>query len=631
MDHTTEQLAGETSRTTAPAAARAVRVAGRAALASALLLTAGAAPAADGPEQPAPVAGSLPSAVSSDIERFVRANGLDRPPPASAPARPPLAGRPAQGTATRPAPLAPPRVAAAPAQEPGAGGGAPRATMPPGMPAGPRRADRAPATSPLAAAPRVQAPPLAPEDLRFPINLAAALRLSDARPLVVAAAQARVWVAEAALTQAKLLWVPDLNLGFSYIRHDGGGPDFNKGLMTAPSVNFFYAGAGLTGYIATTDAIYEPLVARQLLNAAHWDAQAAKNDALLRTAEAYFRVHRSRGTYASLLYTVGLGGKLVVELEALGRDLVPAYEVQRARNTVAELQQQAVSARERWRVDSASLTRVLRLDPRAVLEPLERDHSQVTLLDPARPLDDLMAVALANRPELGSRRASVAAAEAGIRREKARPLLPTVLLNGFQTPGGMLFQGGIFGLGPNGSLNQWVGRDDVSVQCIWQLENFGVGNLARIKAQRGMQSQAIVDLRRAQDRVAEEVTAARARLQSAAARVRQADRSVRAGAYAFNGAFEGLRQTSRFGDDVLVLISRPQEVVYALELLQRSFNEYFATVAEYNGAQFALFHALGYPAREVAELRLPGEPVPVDVARPGYLPPVGHGPPPATR
>ena len=87
--------------------------------------------------------------------------------------------------------------------------------------------------------------PLEPTDLRFPINLATALRLSDARPLIVAAAQASVWVAEAQLTRAKVLWVPQLNIGFDYIRHDGGGPDFNKGIMTAPSVNFFYGGAGL--------------------------------------------------------------------------------------------------------------------------------------------------------------------------------------------------------------------------------------------------------------------------------------------------------------------------------------------------------------------------------------------------
>ena len=127
--------------------------------------------------------------------------------------------------------------------------------------------------------------PLESTDLRFPINLATALRLSDARPLIVAAAQAGVWVAEAELTRAKVLWVPTLNIGFDYIRHDGGGPDFNKGIMTAPSVNFFYGGGGMSGNISTTDAILQPLVARQVLNARHWDIQTAKNDALLADRE----------------------------------------------------------------------------------------------------------------------------------------------------------------------------------------------------------------------------------------------------------------------------------------------------------------------------------------------------------
>ena len=95
------------------------------------------------------------------------------------------------------------------------------------------------------AAVNISPAPLEPTDLQFPINLATALRLSDARPLIVAAAQASVWVAEAELTRAKVLWVPQLNIGGDYIRHDGGGPDFNKGLLTSPSVNFFYGGGGL--------------------------------------------------------------------------------------------------------------------------------------------------------------------------------------------------------------------------------------------------------------------------------------------------------------------------------------------------------------------------------------------------
>jgi hypothetical protein len=120
-----------------------------------------------------------------------------------------------------------------------------------------------------------------------------------------------------------------------------------------------------------------------------------------------------------------------------------------------------------------------------------------------------------------------------------------------------------------------------------------------------------------------------ARVQSAAARVSQADRALRAGIITFNGHLEGMRETRRLAN-VLVLSFRPQEAVYSLDLLSRAFNEYFTTVAEYNRAQFELFHALGYPASEIAKLRIPGEVQPVETVRPPYLPPVGNGPPPAT-
>ena len=210
-----------------------------------------------------------------------------------------------------------------------------------------------------------------------------------------------------------------------------------------------------------------------------------------------------------------------------------------------------------------------------------------------------------------------------------RPFLPSIMVNGFQTPNELL-QAGIFGLGPNSSLNQWTGRDDLSYQPLWQLEGLGIGNLARIKEQRGEQSRAIIELFKTQDMVAADVTRAQARFQSAAARVVQADRALRTAIITFNGNFEGLQQTTRFGD-VLVLVNRPQEVVFALQLLKLAFDEYFTTVADYNRAQFELFRALGYPAREIALLRPPGEIVPVETQRPAFLPPVGNGPPPATR
>jgi hypothetical protein len=496
---------------------------------------------------------------------------------------------------------------------------------------------------------KLDLPPLESGDLRFPINLATALRLADARPLVVASAQASAWVAEAMLQKAKVLWLPAFMMNVDYSRHDGFGPDFNGGANVPQGVNalgqsdpgsfgkpinqnlnWFIAGVSLYQVLALTDAIFQPLASRQDLNAKRWDIQTAKNDALLETARAYFNVHKYRGQYAGSLYCVEEGRKLLAKIDSLRSDLIPAVEVDRARNLLAFLEQQAVSARENWRVASADLTQVLRLDPRAVVVPLEHDHLQITLIDPSRSLDDLIPIGLTNRPELASQQAIIQAALVRIRQEKMRPLLPAIMITGWQTPGGMPTQAGIFGTGNGGKLNLWSFRDDISTQLVWQFQNLGLGNLALIKKRRGEQSRATAALFQIQDAVASEITQSQANLQSAAARVVQAERSLQTGLVTFQRNLEGLGQTKRF-ENVLELIYRPQEVVYALKLLKLAFDEYFSTVAEYNQAEFELFHALGYPARELSYFRAPGGLLPVDTARPAYLPAVGTGPPPTTR
>lgn len=484
--------------------------------------------------------------------------------------------------------------------------------------------------------------PLAETDRALPISLASALKLSDARPLLVAAAQASAWVAEAQLQRAQVIWVPTLDIGAIYYRHDGFGPDFNRGVNHPgfgfpggggplnQNLNYFYGYGSIYQVVNLTDAIFQPLAARQVLDSKRLDIQTAKNDALLQAATAYFDVHQARGQYAGTLDVVGRGDKLVERIEHLSEDLVPTVEVDRAKRMLANIEQKAASAREQWRVSSANLTQVLRLDPSTVVVPVEHDHLQITLIDPSRPLDELVPIGLANRPEIASQKSMIQAAEVAIRREKNRPLLPLVLITGFQTPGNMMSQFGIFGTGFDRNMNLWSLREDVSLQLVWQLEGLGFGNLARIKEQRGNESEATVKYFRMQDTVAQEINAAQARVQAASVRVLEADRSLREAIVAYDGNYEGLAQTTRFGN-VLYQVYRPQEAVKALERLMESYDQYFMTVADYNKAQFELFHALGYPAGEIANANPPGDLLPVDTSRPFGLPVVGEGPPPANR
>ncbi|HVX14081.1 MAG TPA: hypothetical protein VHC22_23045 [Pirellulales bacterium] len=565
-------------------------------------------------------------------------------------------GSPRAVHAAPPGPAAPPVVTRTP----------PMPSVPPPMlPEGPGMAEQTPTPivlessgrpselSPLEIPPppevvNLQMPQPEPGDLRFPINLATALRLSDVRPLVIAAAQASAWIAEARLQKAKTLWIPSLNLGVDYTRHDGVGPDTLNGQnipvgqnalgQPDPSsfgrpinqnINFFYGGGAFFLMEYATNMIFQPLAARQDLNSARWNVQVAKNDALFLTADAYFEVHKWRGTYAGAIDVVVKGRRLLAQIDELSRDLVPAVEVDRARNFLAELEQEAVTARQNWRKSSATLTQVLRLDPRAVVEPLEPDHLQITLIDPRRPLDELMPIALTNRPELASQQALVQASLANIRREKLRPVLPIMMLQGFQTPYEQL-EFGVNGIGSGNKLNNWLPRADITPGMMLQFDSLGMGNAAMVKWMRGDASGAIVQLYRAQDMVAADVTRSQARLQSAAARVVQASRELRGALVNYTGVVEGLGQTKRFGN-YLQQVFRPQEAVFSLTLLKLAYDHYWVTVAEYNQAQFRLYHALGYPARELAYFRRTGPILAINTVRPRYLPTVGTGPPPPSR
>jgi outer membrane protein TolC len=471
--------------------------------------------------------------------------------------------------------------------------------------------------------PQLEPAQLAATDLPLPINLATALRLSDARPLVVAAAQARIQIAAAEFQKARVLWLPSANGGSAYITHAGGSQS-DTGTLVNANKDFLYAGGSLRLELATTDAIFEPLAARQVLRARDSGLQTARNDALLATADAYFDVQQARGSYAAMTDAVKKGIQLVNHVEHLSRGLTPRDEIYRARTLLAELEQAAALQQQQWRVASADLTRILRLNPETVVLPLEPDHMQISLISQTASLDELIPVGLRNRPELASHRAEVDATLARLKQERMRPLIPSVLVTGNGTPE-FFIQGGVFGTGGN-SLDQWSGRSDVALQVIWQAENLGFGNVALIRKRRGQVQLSMVELFQVQDRVAAEVTQAKAELESAAFRAVQAERGLKESLATYKGNLRGLGQTTRFSD-LLVLVNRPQEVVAALAQLQQAYMNYFESIADYNRAQFRLYYSLGFPSQILACQTPPGVVEPVDTSRPGYMPAVRHCPP----
>lgn len=454
----------------------------------------------------------------------------------------------------------------------------------------------------------------------LPINLATALRLAENRPLVIQAAEAAVLTELGRLQRARALWLPTISAGFGYTRHDGGLPIPPGGEETSISRNEFLLGAGPRAVFAFSDAIYAPLVAEQTLRARQFDVQAARNDALLETAEAYFLVQESRGRLAGAQDAAEKARLLATRIDKLGQGLAPPIEAERARTTLADFELQLAAARRDWRIAGARLTRVLRLNPAAVVEPLEPPQLRITLVSPSEAVDNLIPIGLTNRPELASQQALVQATLAAIRREQLRPLIPSLAFQGNAMPGERL-AGGLYATGLNSSLGNATYRSDFNVQLVWEFENLGLGNRGRRTQTRGENLRTVVELLRMQDSVAAEIAQAHAEIEAANTQIITAIEGLTAASKSYEGNLKGLSETVRLGE-TLQLVARPLEVVAALQQLQQAYSHYYVAVNSYNRAQFRMFRALGYPAQDLATRSELGNPQPIDTTRPCPLPPV---------
>jgi outer membrane protein TolC len=438
-----------------------------------------------------------------------------------------------------------------------------------------------------------------PELQVLPIDLATALQLSGSRPIDVQLARVGVRGATASLLQAHALWLPTITIGGDYYRHDGDIQDSSGAIVNDSHSALMFglgSGFGTSALLSPNDAIFSSLAARQTLNARQSDVQAATNDSMLGVTNAYFAVQQARGELAAAQDATRRTEEILRRVKSLATGLVPELEIVRAEAELARRQETEVFARESWQVAGTELARILLLDAAAQLEPLEPPQLRITLVEPDRPIDELITIGLMNRPELAADRALVRAALARFKQEKLRPFIPLILLRGDSTPVGGTLGAGIFAGGSNGDLGSTAARSDWDLQVLWQLDNLGVGNVARARVRDAEHQAAILELTREQQRVAAEVARAYAQARQASRRVVISDRQVRLAVDSYNKNLIGLGQVRRAGELVQTIV-RPQEAIAAIQSLAQAYSDYFRAVADSNRAQFRLYRAMGQPAQ----------------------------------
>jgi outer membrane protein TolC len=406
-------------------------------------------------------------------------------------------------------------------------------------------------------------PAPAQEARPLPINLPTALQLAGVRPIDIEIASERIRTASAQLDRANVLWLPTVYLGGDYFRHDGQIQDVTGNIL-GTSKSSLMVGAGPSMVFSISDALLQPLAARQEVRAREAALQAARNDSLLATAEAYFNVQQARGELAGAADAVRRAEGVAQKAQEMTKSIVPPVEATRARAELSRRRQAAL---------------------------------------PDRPVDELIPIALTSRPELAAQQAIVQATLERLRAERLRPLIPSVLLRGSSTPVTGTLAGGYFGGGVNSGMSNFSARMDVDVQVLWEFQNLGFGNRARVDERRSENRQSVLELFRLQDRIAAEVAQSHAQLESAAARLTEADAGLRDAVESANQNFEGLGQTKRTGEGAGALILpviRPQEAVASVQALASAYADYYGAVGDFNRAQFRLYRALGAPAQAAA-------------------------------
>lgn len=436
-----------------------------------------------------------------------------------------------------------------------------------------------------------------------PIDLPATLRLAGARDLDIAIAKQRVREGAADLSQARALWLPSLFVGPTWTRLDGQVQTIQGPVITTSRSALFLGGTaaggtaipaappgsgyppvnGLTSILRFSDAIFEPLAARRILDARFAGVVAASNDALLNAAEAFFDLQLAAGRLAIAREAETYAARLsrITDVYARARAGLEA-DYERARTEQIHQRKTIETRIGEIRKASASLVQILYLDPRMVVAPIEPAELRVRLVPENAALDDLILSALRDRPELAEAQALVQATIARLKQANLRPLVPSLAFS---------YAGGGFGGGSNAFFGNFSSRGDAAVSLFWQLQNLGFTDRALARKAQAQKNAALLEQIKTQNIVAAEVVSGFELSKAAERQVDQASRALPVALASIRLNFANIEKGAG-----LPGAPRPIEVLQPIQALVQARLDYLDAVIGFNRAQFQLHRALGKPA-----------------------------------
>jgi outer membrane protein TolC len=433
-----------------------------------------------------------------------------------------------------------------------------------------------------------------------PVQLADVLTLAGVENPTILLAEQAVQSSLALQLQARVLLLPNLNVGGDYDDHTGPTQNSFGAIRDLPVRQSAYLGMGsgaivagsvaypgIWMYSSLSNALFEPKIASRVVTQRSFEAAATRNDVLLDVAVGYLQLLGSEGRLAVLRQTQMDLAEVVRLTEAFSTvQVAKKADADRARDDALMMEVREKRAQEEVAVAAAELARLLNLDPSIRLQIANDPIVVVRLIDPQLSLPELVQIARNNRPELKAVAAEIAAARGRVSEEKARPFLPTlsvgyseggfgggptVVLPSFSTPGATFT-----------NLRQ---RTDVDAFAWWTLQNMGLGNLALVRRRKAEVGQAEgrrgVLVNQIDREVADAFNLSQARFRE----VEVARRQVESAVQGFQRDLARIRE----------FVGLPIELLNSADLLFQARLQLLGAIIAFDESQFRLFVALGQP------------------------------------
>jgi outer membrane protein TolC len=408
-----------------------------------------------------------------------------------------------------------------------------------------------------------------------PIGLDTVLRLAEGQNGQIALAREKVHEAYADKELAKSAWLPAINVGTAYYRHEGGIQDFEGNLIHS-SYGSVLGGVEVAGRFDPREAVFAQVNAERKVWQQKGELSRVTSEALLEASTTYIDLLAARTAEAIARQTLSQQEEMLEQARGLlkaepgTKFLVEGFEAEALilRQTIARLHQQGDAA-------ATKLAYLLGIGPGVELAPVDAKVVPVELIDPATPTDQLVGQALTSGP--GVRELEGLLAVITEAREKAKgcgrfmPVLEARVVEG------------AFGAGPGARLD-WDNRLDIGLQARFNLTDlFTAGDQKRLADSRIQQVHLTYQDLRA--KLAAGVQEARDASLSGREEMRLAGEAVRHARQGYQLSQKRLKDN--------VPGSTTVEVMGYIHGLQTAYLNYIGVVSAYDKAQLRLLVLTG--------------------------------------